>query len=59
MQDIPTSTLIMLIMLIAFALAIAALIGWLIYRNMKDEKQFEQEMDNPKRNFERDKGEKT
>lgn len=56
MQDIPTSTLIMLIV---FAVAIAALIGWLIYRNVKDEKQFEQEMDNPKRDFERDKGEKT
>lgn len=56
MQDIPTSTLIMLIV---FAVAIAALIAWLIYRNVKDEKQFEQEMDNPKRDFERDKGEKT
>lgn len=56
MENFSTSTIVILI---ALALGGVALVVWLMYRNMKDAKNFEKYMDNPKREMERDKGDKT
>jgi hypothetical protein len=38
--------------------AIGALVAWLVYRNIKDEEEFEENMNDPKRIVEKHHGEK-
>lgn len=40
-----------LLLIIIFGGLIIALIAWLIYRNQKDEEEFEESMNDPKRDF--------
>ena len=40
-----------LLLLIVFGGLIIVLIAWLIYRNQKDEEEFEENMSDPKRDF--------
>ncbi len=37
--------------LFALGLVVLVVLGWAIYRNFKDEKKFEKNMDDPKREF--------
>jgi len=39
-------------LLIGFILFVIALVAWLVYRNLKDEDEFEQNLDDPKRDLE-------
>ncbi len=50
MSHIPSEKFPFLIGVIVLALA---LIGWLIYRNLKDEDEFEHNMDDPKKDIEK------
>lgn len=53
-----TSSASMLIFALIGLLAVI-LIVWLIYRNIKDEKKYEKNMDDPARDLPHDEGEKT
>lgn len=56
MENLSTSSILIIA---AFIVVIVALVAWLIYRNLRDETNYERGMDNPKRTLERDGGEKT
>jgi hypothetical protein len=56
MENLSTSSILIIA---AFVTVIVALVAWLIYRNLRDETNYERGMDNPKRTLERDGGEKT
>ena len=56
MENLSASSIIIIT---AFIVVIVALVAWLIYRNLRDETNYERGMDNPKRTLERNGGEKT
>ena len=56
MENLSASSIIIIA---AFIVVIVALVAWLIYRNLRDETNYERGMDNPKRTLERNGGEKT
>ncbi|MBS1612918.1 MAG: hypothetical protein JST49_08870 [Bacteroidetes bacterium] len=56
MENLSASSIIVIAALI---IVVVALLAWLVYRNMRDETNYERGMDNPKRTLERDGGEKT
>lgn len=44
-----TDSVVNMLPVALLAVAALALIGWLVYRNIRDEGKYEEDMDNPKR----------